>query len=182
MFLIIRIGLFFTDQNIIKTNIANARQLLEEGGTGNWDRMNRLKVYEGMYAMSVSDFTLSSLPNCSWTLSVLHQLHGWIMSSLWSTLCVSPPWPWPLMSRSTCSPSTTVSTLKFSRFDYFHRNSSISNFFIFQEFGPVEQILKTERYFAPHYAYFRKMKIKAYAQLTKEDRRFEFCHHFLKSF
>ena len=34
VFLIIRIGLFFTDHNIIKTNIANAHQMLEEGGTG----------------------------------------------------------------------------------------------------------------------------------------------------
>jgi 26S proteasome regulatory subunit N7 len=34
VFLIIRIGLFFTDHNIIKTNIANAHQMLKEGGTG----------------------------------------------------------------------------------------------------------------------------------------------------
>ncbi|CAN0552582.1 unnamed protein product, partial [Ectocarpus sp. 8 AP-2014] len=58
VFLNIRIGLFFTDHNIIKTNIAKAHQMLEEGG--DWDRRNRLKVYEGMYAMSVRDFTLSA--------------------------------------------------------------------------------------------------------------------------
>jgi 26S proteasome subunit RPN7 len=38
----IRIGLFFTDHEIIKGNIDKAKQMLEEGG--DWDRRNRLKV------------------------------------------------------------------------------------------------------------------------------------------
>ena len=54
VFLNIRVGLFFTDHAIIKANIAKAHQMLEEGG--DWDRRNRLKVYEGLYAMSVRDF------------------------------------------------------------------------------------------------------------------------------
>ena len=58
VFLNIRIGLFFTDHTIIKANIAKAHQMLEEGG--DWDRRNRLKVYEGLYAMSVRDFSLSA--------------------------------------------------------------------------------------------------------------------------
>ena len=51
----IRLGLFYVDHEITKTNIAKAKQMLEEGG--DWDRRNRLKVYEGLYAMSVRDFT-----------------------------------------------------------------------------------------------------------------------------
>merc|ERR1711864_33245 len=58
VFLNIRIGLFFTDHDLIKTNIAKAKQMLEEGG--DWDRRNRLKVYEGLYAMSVRDFSLAA--------------------------------------------------------------------------------------------------------------------------
>ena len=58
VFLNIRIGLFFTDHEIIKANIAKAHQMLEEGG--DWDRRNRLKVYEGMYAMSVRNFSLAA--------------------------------------------------------------------------------------------------------------------------
>ena len=42
VFLNIRLGLFFTDHEIIKANIAKAHQMLEEGG--DWDRRNRLKV------------------------------------------------------------------------------------------------------------------------------------------
>ena len=55
VFLNIRIGLFFMDHDIIKANIAKAHQMLEEGG--DWDRRNRLKVYEGLYAMAVRDFS-----------------------------------------------------------------------------------------------------------------------------
>ena len=58
VFLNIRVGLFFTDHSIIKANIAKAHQMLEEGG--DWDRRNRLKVYEGLYMMSIRDFAAGS--------------------------------------------------------------------------------------------------------------------------
>ena len=58
VFLNIRVGLFFTDHSIIKANIAKAHQMLEEGG--DWDRRNRLKVYEGLYMMSIRDFSAGS--------------------------------------------------------------------------------------------------------------------------
>jgi 26S proteasome regulatory subunit N7 len=41
-----RIGLFFTDHEIIKGNIDKAKHMLEEGG--DWDRRNRLKVFSGL--------------------------------------------------------------------------------------------------------------------------------------
>ena len=47
-----------SDHAITTANIAKAKQMLEEGG--DWDRRNRLKVYEGLYAMSVRDFKLSA--------------------------------------------------------------------------------------------------------------------------
>merc|ERR1719445_2613985 len=58
VFLQIRIGMFFMDHDIIKANIEKAKEMLEEGG--DWDRRNRLKVYEGLYAMSVRDFKKSA--------------------------------------------------------------------------------------------------------------------------
>ena len=47
-----------TAASFIKANIAKAHQMLEEGG--DWDRRNRLKVYEGLYMMSIRDFTAGS--------------------------------------------------------------------------------------------------------------------------
>merc|ERR1712141_861457 len=50
----IRIGLFWMDHSLVKANLDKATTLMEEGG--DWDRRNRLKVYEGLYAMAVRDF------------------------------------------------------------------------------------------------------------------------------
>ena len=90
VFLNIRVGLFFMDHEIIKANIAKAHQMLEQGG--DWDRRNRLKVYEGLYAMAVRDFSsaaklfldaVSTFTRWAWlSLVEIHQdcaLIGWIM-------------------------------------------------------------------------------------------------------
>lgn len=54
IFHLIRIGLFFMDHDLITRNIDKAKTLIEEGG--DWDRRNRLKVYQGAYCMAVRDF------------------------------------------------------------------------------------------------------------------------------
>ena len=50
----IRIGLFFLDHDLITRNIEKAKTLIEEGG--DWDRRNRLKVYQGVYSVAIRDF------------------------------------------------------------------------------------------------------------------------------
>lgn len=50
----LRIGLFFSDHDLINRNVEKARDLVNEGG--DWDRRNRLKVYEGIYLLSIRDF------------------------------------------------------------------------------------------------------------------------------
>lgn len=51
---IIRIGLFFGDLELVEQNIKKATELIDEGG--DWDRRNRLKVYEGCYLLMARDF------------------------------------------------------------------------------------------------------------------------------
>ncbi|GAB0087363.1 26S proteasome non-ATPase regulatory subunit 6 [Sergentomyia squamirostris] len=50
----IRLGLFYLDHDLITRNIEKAKTLIEEGG--DWDRRNRLKVYQGVYSIAVRDF------------------------------------------------------------------------------------------------------------------------------
>ena len=57
----IRIGLFWMDHNLVKTNLDKASTLMEEGG--DWDRRNRLKVYSGLYALAIRDFEKVRLKN-----------------------------------------------------------------------------------------------------------------------
>ncbi|KAA0189761.1 26S proteasome non-ATPase regulatory subunit 6 [Fasciolopsis buskii] len=55
IFHLLRIGFFFNDRDLITKNLEIANNLIEEGG--DWDRRNRLKVYRGLYSMSVRDFS-----------------------------------------------------------------------------------------------------------------------------
>jgi len=54
----IRIGLFYIDHDLVTKNIEKAKKLIEEGG--DWDRRNRLKVYQGLYCMVIRDFKEAS--------------------------------------------------------------------------------------------------------------------------
>jgi 26S proteasome regulatory subunit N7 len=50
----IRVGFFHADYACISSNIDKAKVLVESGG--DWDRRNRLKVYQGVYLLSIRDF------------------------------------------------------------------------------------------------------------------------------
>ena len=54
VFSYIRLGFCWRDAKLIKDNIAKAKDLLEEGG--DWERRNKLKVYEGHYLLLARQF------------------------------------------------------------------------------------------------------------------------------
>eukprot|EP00090_Calanus_glacialis_P019850 TRINITY_DN3043_c0_g1_i1.p1 TRINITY_DN3043_c0_g1~~TRINITY_DN3043_c0_g1_i1.p1 ORF type:complete len:388 (-),score=147.62 TRINITY_DN3043_c0_g1_i1:105-1268(-) len=172
VFLNIRIGLFFTDHNIIKTNIAKAHQMLEEGG--DWDRRNRLKVYEGMYAMSVRDFTLSAKlfldAISTFTSYELMDYVKFVEYTVWISILALDR---SALHKDVIKGSEILEVLyqrpDVKKYLFSLYNCQYSEFF--QELGRVEQILKADRYLAPHYAFYvREMKIKAYAQLLESYR------------
>lgn len=51
---LIRIGFFFGNTSLVTSSIAEVKKLVEEGG--DWDRRNRLKVYEGLHLLSIRNF------------------------------------------------------------------------------------------------------------------------------
>ncbi|KAG5445262.1 26S proteasome non-ATPase regulatory subunit 6 [Clonorchis sinensis] len=54
IFHLLRIGFFFSDRKLISKYLEIANDLIEAGG--DWDRRNRLKVYRGLYSLTVRDF------------------------------------------------------------------------------------------------------------------------------
>ncbi|OEL26719.1 26S proteasome non-ATPase regulatory subunit 6 [Dichanthelium oligosanthes] len=50
----LQIGFFYMDFDLISKSIDKAKNLFEEGG--DWERKNRLKVYEGLYCMATRNF------------------------------------------------------------------------------------------------------------------------------
>jgi len=172
VFLNIRIGLFFTDHEIIKANIAKAHQMLEEGG--DWDRRNRLKVYEGMYAMSVRNFSLAAKlfldAISTFTSYELMDYVKFVEYTVWISILALDR---SALHKEVIKGSEILEVLYQSpdvkKYLFSLYNCQYAEFF--QELGRVEQILKADRYLAPHYAYYvREMKIKAYAQLLESYR------------
>uniref|UniRef100_A0A2P2LEA3 26S proteasome regulatory subunit RPN7 n=1 Tax=Rhizophora mucronata TaxID=61149 RepID=A0A2P2LEA3_RHIMU len=54
VFYTLQIGFFYMDFDLISKSIDKAKNLFEEGG--DWERKNRLKVYEGLCCMSTRNF------------------------------------------------------------------------------------------------------------------------------
>jgi len=172
VFLNIRIGLFFTDHDLIKTNIAKAKQMLEEGG--DWDRRNRLKVYEGLYAMSIRDFALSAklFLDAISTFTSYELMHyvKFVEYTVWISILALDR---SALHKDVIKGSEILEVLHqtedVKKYLFSLYNCQYADFF--QELGKVEQILKADRYLFPHYAFYvREMKIKAYAQLLESYR------------
>ncbi|EGG11983.1 uncharacterized protein MELLADRAFT_101836 [Melampsora larici-populina 98AG31] len=51
---LIRVGFFYLDHSLITQEFVKTKQLVDSGG--DWDRRNRLKVYQAMYYMAIRDF------------------------------------------------------------------------------------------------------------------------------
>ncbi|KAG6754162.1 hypothetical protein POTOM_042172 [Populus tomentosa] len=54
VFYTLQLGFFYMDFDLISKSIDKAKNLFEEGG--DWERKNRLKVYEGLYCLSARNF------------------------------------------------------------------------------------------------------------------------------
>ncbi|CAL9179443.1 unnamed protein product, partial [Musa hybrid cultivar] len=54
VFYTLQLGFFYMDFDLISKSIDKAKNLFEGGG--DWERKNRLKVYEGLYCMSTRNF------------------------------------------------------------------------------------------------------------------------------
>jgi len=55
----IRVGFFHGDLALTSSNIEQARILIDQGG--DWDRRNRLKVYQAIYLLHIRDFKAAAV-------------------------------------------------------------------------------------------------------------------------
>ena len=172
VFLNIRVGLFHSDHAITTANIAKAKQMLEEGG--DWDRRNRLKVYEGLYAMSVRDFKLSAKlfldAISTFTSYELMDYVKFVEYTVWiSVLALDRSDLHKDVIKGSEILEVLHQTPEVKQYLFSLYNCQYSEFFT--ALGHLEQIMKADRYLAPHYAFYvREMKVKAYAQLLESYR------------
>ncbi|XP_047203461.1 26S proteasome non-ATPase regulatory subunit 6 [Girardinichthys multiradiatus] len=172
VFYLLRIGLFYMDSDLITRNSEKAKSLIEEGG--DWDRRNRLKVYQGLYCVAIRDFkqaaelfldtvsTFTSYELMDYKTFVTYTVYVCMIAlkrpdlrekvikgaEILEVLHSLPPIRQYLFSLYEC------------RYSVF-----------FQSLALVEQEMKKDWLFAPHYRYYvREMRIQAYSQLLESYR------------
>jgi 26S proteasome regulatory subunit N7 len=174
LFTLIRMGFFWNDDDLVTRNIEKAKSMIEQGG--DWDRRNRLKVYEALYYASIRRFseaanlfleglaTFTSYELCTYN----HFIFYAILMSAVSIDRVN------LKKKVTDAPEVlaVIRDPELSRVgDLINSiyNSEYATFF--QSLAEVTDRLKRDRYLAVHVRYYcREMRIKAYAQLLDSYR------------
>lgn len=172
VFSVIRVGFFFRDLQLIKTNIDKARKLIEEGG--DWDRRNRLKVYEATYMMTVRDFKgAAELYVDSLSTFNAMELMPYKEFIGYAIICSSVALDRVTIRKKVIdSPEVLEVIHELEHMQQFLTslyNCEYANFFV--ALAGVEEFMKQDRYLYLHYRhYVREMRILAYAQLLESYR------------
>ncbi|KAI9103290.1 26S proteasome subunit RPN7-domain-containing protein [Phlyctochytrium arcticum] len=172
VFACIRIGFFFRDDDLISRNIEKAKILIEEGG--DWDRRNRLKVYEGTYRISIRDFKgsvnlfLETL--ATFTSTELMEYKDFVKYTvLTAALTLKRP---EFKSKVINAPEILEVIHEIPNLSEFATslyNCQYAQFF--QSLAAIEQTIKYDRLLNAHYRYYvREMRIAVYAQLLESYR------------
>ncbi|KAI4456689.1 26s protesome subunit 6 [Holotrichia oblita] len=172
IFHMIRIGLFFMDHDIITRNIEKAKTLIEEGG--DWDRRNRLKVYQGVYCMAVRDFKAAAnlfLETVStFTSYELMDYKTFVRYTVYVCLISLPR---NQLRDQVVKGSEILEVLHSEPFvkDYLFSLYNCQYADFFKNLAQVEDILRKDYLLHPHYRYYiREMRILAYSQLLESYR------------
>eukprot|EP01095_Lingulamoeba_sp_RSL-Kostka_P010437 TRINITY_DN3752_c0_g2_i7.p1 TRINITY_DN3752_c0_g2~~TRINITY_DN3752_c0_g2_i7.p1 ORF type:complete len:383 (+),score=122.01 TRINITY_DN3752_c0_g2_i7:96-1244(+) len=169
MFALIRIGFFFEDYDLISRNIEKAKSAIEEGG--DWDRKNRLKVYEACYCMSTRNFsraatlfldTISTFT--SYELFDYKKLIGYTV--IMSLVALDRP---SLKSKTIDAPEI-LSVIR----DIPHLSQYLNSFYdseydsFFLSLAEIYDTIKNDKFLSKHADFYSKeMRIKAYTQLLE---------------
>nr|CAB3265245.1 26S proteasome non-ATPase regulatory subunit 6 [Phallusia mammillata] len=172
IFNLIRIGLFYMDHDLITRNVDKAKQLIEEGG--DWDRRNRLKVYQGLYSIAIRDFksaaTLFLETVSTFTSYELMDYETFVTYTVYvSMMALDRPQLRDKVVKGSeileiLYDQTSTKQYLFSLYDCHY-----AQFFL--RLAEVETVMKRDRYFNPHYRfYIREMRVLAYTQLLESYR------------
>jgi len=172
VFNLIRFGLFYMDHDLITRNVDKAKTLIEEGG--DWDRRNRLKVYQGLYAMAIRDFTTAAnlfLDAVStFTSYELMSYEDFVVYTVIVSVAALPRND----LRSKVVKGSEILEVLYKRQDikdYLFSFYNCQYGAFFRSLSNVERILKYDRILSAHYRYYvREMRILAYSQLLESYR------------
>ncbi|KAL3622466.1 proteasome regulatory particle subunit [Castilleja foliolosa] len=169
VFYTLQIGFFHMDFDLISKSIDKAKALFEEGG--DWERKNRLKVYEGLFCMSTRNFKkASSLFLDSISTFTTYDLFSYdtfifytVLASIISLDRVS------LKQKVVDAPEilTVIDKIPYlSDFLNSLYECQYKSFFI--AFAGLTEQIKLDRYLHPHFRYFmREIRPVVYSQFLE---------------
>jgi len=183
VFDVLRIGYAFNDLSLIKKNIQKAHQYIEDGG--DWERRNRLKVYEGLYKMWIRNFSAAtklfldsvSTFTCNELLNFNQFIHYTIIMSMISL-------DRPTLKSTVIDSSDVLSVIRDLPNDTKYLNSLYEcQYDVFLiTLADITDQMKEDKYLISHSNFYsREMRIKGYAQFLepyKSIRLANMAHNF----
>ncbi|KAJ3675464.1 hypothetical protein LUZ60_004506 [Juncus effusus] len=169
VFYTLQLGFFCMDFDLISKSIDKAKKLFEEGG--DWERKNRLKVYEGLYCMSTRDFKKAAdLFLDSISTFTTYELFTYdtfifytVLTSIISLDRVS------LKQKVVDAPEILAVIGKVPHLSEFLNslyNCQYKSFFI--AFSGMTEQIKLDRYLQPHFRYYmREVRTVVYSQFLE---------------
>lgn len=169
VFYTLQLGLFYMDFDLISKSIDKAKNLFEEGG--DWERKNRLKVYEGLYCMSTRNFKrAASLFLDSISTFTTYELFPYdtfifytVLTSIISLDRVS------LKQKVVDAPEILTVIGKVPHLSEFLNSlygCQYKSFFV--AFSGLTEQIKLDRYLQPHFRYYmREVRTVVYSQFLE---------------
>lgn len=169
VFEILHIGLLNKDLDLLKEHIDLCKKFLKDGG--DWEKRNRLKVYEGLYGLLQRNFkdagklfleALMTFTN--------YELFDYKTFVFYTAICNIITVDRVTLKNRVIDNSDVVSCIReipnLQNFLESFYNGNYSGFFL--EFYQIIQRIKTDFFLSKHTNYFiREMRIKVYSQFLQ---------------
>jgi len=167
-----RIALFSLDIPKLKELISEAKRLNEAGG--DWDRRNRLKVYEAMYLMAIRDVRQAStlLHSCIATFTCV-EICSYSQFMLYALLTAIMTLPRNELKKKVVSNPQVISVIRElpNMQTLLHSIYDCEYALFFESLMLIHPRMVTDRFLGPHTTYIvREYRILAYAQFLEAYR------------
>lgn len=167
-----RIALFTLDIQGMKENIAEAKKLNETAG--DWDRRNRLKMYEAMYLLAMRDVKGATplLQSCIATFTCV-EISTYNEFMFYALLTAVLQLPRTDLKTKVINNPQVVSVIK----DIEHMSTFVGSFYdceyrvFFQKLLDLNHCIGDDRFLGPHVNFIqRELRVKAYSQFLEAYR------------
>lgn len=168
-FTLLRLGYFHSDLTMVKKDLDETKKMFEEGG--DWERKNRLKVYEGLYFMATREFKKAALlfldSIATFTTYELFPYNTFIFYAVITSITSLDRVT--LRSKVVDAPEIlTVIDQVPSLSDFLNCLYKCDYLGFFKAFVNIADKVSMDMYLYPHYRYFmRQVRIVAYSQFLE---------------